>query len=247
MARTPLADEALNVLGPALRDPNVVLRFQAKISPCLGRSVCGGAGPSRGEVTDASERSWLAEHILPADQRWALLRRCLTDAQLSTPLRVAGSLVLLYGQTPTRIVTLTQHDVTRLGGMTYITLHRQPVLMPTRLADLGRPARRVQHRAPRDRPDPAGPVHPSYSPAHDLAHTNEPDISARRSMNSSDCRFVLAAAPSCDLADELAAAVLAALLGISVDTAGRWGALVKRDWTGYIAERDGQPSGPQQT
>ena len=51
----------------------------------------------------------------------------------------------------------------------------------------------------------------------------------------------------CDLADELAAAVLAAMLGISVDTAGRWGALVKRDWTGYIAERDGQPSGPQQT
>jgi len=39
-------------------------------------------------------------------------------------LRVAGSLVLLYGQTPTRIVTLTQHDVTRLDGMTYITLHR---------------------------------------------------------------------------------------------------------------------------
>jgi hypothetical protein len=73
---------------------------------------------------------------LPADQRWALLRRCLTDARLSTPLRVAGSPVLLYGQTPTRIVTLTQHDVTRLEGMTYITLHRQPVLMPTRLADL---------------------------------------------------------------------------------------------------------------
>jgi len=66
-------------------------------------------------------------------------------------------------------------------------------------------------------------------------------------MNSLDCRFVPAAAPRCDLADELAAAVLAALLGISVDTAGRWGALVKRDWTGYIAERDGQPSRPQQT
>ena len=72
----------------------------------------------------------------------------LTDAQLSRPLRVAGSLVLLYGQTPTRIVTLTQHDVTRLDGLTYITLHRQPVLMPTRLADLIGQLRRVQHRAP---------------------------------------------------------------------------------------------------
>ena len=56
----PLADQALAVLGPALRDPNVVLRYQAKISPCLGRSVCGGAGPSRGEVTDASTSApWL--------------------------------------------------------------------------------------------------------------------------------------------------------------------------------------------
>ncbi len=51
----------------------------------------------------------------------------------------------------------------------------------------------------------------------------------------------------CDPADELPAAVVAALLGISVDTAGRWGALVKRDWTGYIAERDGQTLGPEQT
>jgi len=86
----------------------------------LGLSVvawCGVRSWSR-TLCQSSERSWLAEHILPADQRWALLRRCLTDAQLSTPLRVAGSLVLLYGQTPTRIVTLTQHDVTRLDGMT---------------------------------------------------------------------------------------------------------------------------------
>ncbi len=44
--------------------------------------------------------------------------------------------MLLYGQTPTRIVTFSQHDVTHLDGMTYIALHRQPVLMPTRLADL---------------------------------------------------------------------------------------------------------------
>jgi len=97
-------------------------------------------------------------------------------------------------------------------------LHRQPVLMPTRLADLGRPARRVQHRAPATARIRQSRCTLAIPPAHDLARTNEPDISARRSMNSSDCRFVLAAAPRCDLADELAAAVLAALLGISVDT-----------------------------
>jgi len=153
-------------------------------------------GPSRGEVTDASERSWLAEHILPADQRWALLRRCLTDAQLSTPLRVAGSLVLLYGQTPTRIVTLTQHDVTRLDGMTYITFHRQPVLMPTRLADLvgqlGESS--TAHRRPLGSGRAGAPwLFPgAYPGAHQRA-----GYSARRSMNNSDRRFVPAAAPRC--------------------------------------------------
>ena len=40
VARMPLADEALAVLGSALRDPNVVPRYQAKIvtlpgSECL--------------------------------------------------------------------------------------------------------------------------------------------------------------------------------------------------------------------
>jgi len=184
---------------------------------------------------------------LPADQRWALLRRCLTDAQLSTPLRVAGSLVLLYGQTPTRIVTLTQHDVTRLDGMTYITLHRQPVLMPTRLADLGRPARRVQHRAPatarirQSRCTLAIPRRTTWrAPTSRILGTS---LNEQLGLQIRPGR----GAALCDLADELAAAVLAALLGISVDTAGRWGALVKRDWIGYIAERDGQPSGPQQT
>jgi len=98
---------------------------------------------------------------LPADQRWALLRRCLTDAQLSTPLRVAGSLVLLYGQTPTRIVTLTQHDVTRLGGMTYITASTAGVDAHS----VGRPwSANSASPAPRtrDRSDPAEPVHPGY-------------------------------------------------------------------------------------
>jgi len=50
VARTPLADQALAVLGPAPADPNVVLRYQVKIvtvpgSECLWWS---GAVPGRG-------------------------------------------------------------------------------------------------------------------------------------------------------------------------------------------------------
>jgi len=180
---------------------------------------------------------------LAADPRWALLRRCLTDAQLSTPLRVAGSLVLLYGKTPTRIVTLTQHDVTRLGGMTYITLQRQPVLMPTRLADLV--GQLGESSTAHQRPLGSGRAGaPRLFPgAHQRAGYLGTSLNEQLGLQIRPGR----GAALCDLADELPAAVPAALLGISVDTASRWGALVKRDWAGYNAERDGQPSGPQQT
>ncbi len=144
----PQADQALAVLGSALRDPNVVPRYPVKIdavpgSECLwwsGAVSVRGHGRKRAEL---ASRARLARRPAMGLASPAPNRCTAVDAAARR-----GSLVLLYGQTPTRIVTLTQHDVTRLDGMTYITLHRQPVLMPTRLADLGRPARRVQHRAP---------------------------------------------------------------------------------------------------
>ncbi len=147
-----------------------------------------------------------------------MLRRCLTDEQLSTPLRVAGSLVLLYGQTPTRIVTLTRHDVTRLDGMTYIALHRQPVLMPTRLADLV--GQLGESSSARRRPLGSGRAgSPWLFPgAHQGAGYLGTSLYEQLGLEIRPGR----GAALCDLADELPAAVLAALLGISVDTAGRW-------------------------
>jgi len=100
------------------------------------------------------------------------------------------------GKMPTRIVTLTQQDWTRLDGLTYIALHRQPVLLPIRLADLV--GQLGESSTARQRPLGSGRAgSPWLFPgAYPGAH-KEPDISARRSMNSSDCRFVLAAAPRC--------------------------------------------------
>jgi hypothetical protein len=78
----------------------------------------------------------LPEQILGTDERWALLRRCLGDDDLSLRLRVAGALVLLYGQIPSRIVELTADSVTIAGWDTYLALHDQPVLVPPPLAAL---------------------------------------------------------------------------------------------------------------
>ncbi len=71
---------------------------------------------------------------------------------------------------PTRIVTLTQQDVTRLDGLTYIALHRQPVLLPTRLADLV--GQLGESSTARQRPLGSGRAgSPWLFPAHTRAHT----------------------------------------------------------------------------
>ena len=71
LARMPLADEALAVLGSALRDPNVVLRYQAKIvtvpgSECLWWSgAVSGRGHGRfyvGTVADTGASADGAGH-----------------------------------------------------------------------------------------------------------------------------------------------------------------------------------------
>ena len=64
----------------------------------------------------------LPEQVLGDDERWTLLRRCLRDDGLDLRLRVAGALVLLYGQVPSRIVELTIDSVDQAIGQVIIGL-----------------------------------------------------------------------------------------------------------------------------
>jgi hypothetical protein len=196
---------------------------------------------ARGLVGDITV-PWLArdepDHILPDDQRWQLLRTCLTDQDVPLTLRVAGALVLLYGQTPSRIVELTTDRITEKKQHTFLTLDRQPVLLPPRLADLVRqlaehdPCRRrpITERpgAPRTWLFPGGTPGRHADPGRLTKLLNEQlDIVVRPARNSA-----LTA-----MAADLPAPVLAELLGVHLTTAGRWGALVKRDWSSYVVAR----------
>ena len=58
VARMPLADEALAVLGSALRDPQVVLRYQAKIATVPGSNCLWWSGAS----LRATSRTLLRRH-----------------------------------------------------------------------------------------------------------------------------------------------------------------------------------------
>jgi len=196
---------------------------------------------ARGLVGDISV-PWLdrnePDHILPDEERWQLLRRCLTDSETPLALRVAGALVLLYGQTPSHIVELTTERINRKGAHTFLTLDRQPVLLPPRLAQLvlqlteEEPHRRrpITERAdaPRTWLFPGGTPgrHADSGRLTTLLH-DQLGILIRPARNSALCA----------MAADLPALVLADLLGVHLTTAERWAALVKRDWSSYVVAR----------
>jgi hypothetical protein len=186
-----------------------------------------------GELTvPALGRQGPPEQLLDDDLRWAALRRCLTDPGLSGELRVAGALVLLYGQQPSRLVQLTTTDLTTTSTGSYLALSRQPVLLPPVLAELTRELARVRARAssgsaPQARwwlfPSPRLDV--PADPARLTRLLNDIGIYVRPARG----------AALVDLAADLPAPVLAELLGIAVSTATRWSAVAARDWTEYLS------------
>jgi hypothetical protein len=111
-------------------------------------------------------REGLAESVLDEDERWALLRRCLRDDSLALRLRVAGALVLLYGQIPTRIIELTVDRVTTTEAGTFLVLRDQPVVLPPPLATLTlQLAAQNTHDQSTQGPEPGHGCSPAPDPA----------------------------------------------------------------------------------
>ena len=199
---------------------------------------------ARGRSTDLHVhwlgREGLPEHILGDDERWTLLRRCLRDDTLALRLRVAGALVLLYGQIPSRIVELTVDSVTTTETNTYLVLRDQPVLLPPPLGsltlDLAARSTHEQSTASRTR-TPAW-LFPGARPG---SHFYAGRLST--ALNKNVGIFVRPArgAALSALAADLPAPVLADLLGLSIASATRWGALAARDNAEYVAARIESP------
>ena len=182
-------------------------------------------------------REGLAEHVLGDDERWTLLRRCLRDDSLALSLRVAGALVLLYGQIPTRIVQLTVSSITATDTDTYLVLQNQPVLLPPPLValtvELAARSASVQSSAGN-----SAWLFPGTRPG---AHVYPGRLAT--ALNQKIGIYVRPGRGAAlnALATDLPAPVLAELLGLSVTTATRWSALAARDNADYVAARIAAP------
>lgn len=147
---------------------------------------------------------------------------------------MAGVLVLLYGQIPTRIVTLTADTVTTSETGTHVALRERPVLVPPPLATL------ILQLATQTTPtQPASKTTASpawlFPGARPGTHLSGSHLST--ALNNTLGIFIRSArgAALTSLAADLPAPILADLLGLSITTATRWTAVAARDNADYIA------------
>lgn len=183
-----------------------------------------------------------ATRILPADPetRWALARQLLHENTADPADRVAGILVLLYGQPVAKIARLsTNHLHTRHDDTVTLRLGRSDLQLPPPLDELllQLPYRR-QHG-----PSAHAPATTRWLfPGRQAAGHQHPEYLARRLRTLGIDPRAGRAAALLDLATQVPAAVLADLLGLTPHTAIRWTQHAAGHWTTYAAHRTKTPT-----
>jgi len=206
-------------------DPYLVRRF----TTCAAHRALAPAGLRIPEPPRPETPTTIDEQ-----QRRNQLRRCIHDADLPLDARVAGILVLLYGQPASAITQLANDHIAEGDDSVHLTLNRCPILVPPAVAEL-----LIQLR---DNPSfttsigrsspghwlfpglrPGRPIHPTTL----VMKLNAQGIATRASRQAAVMTY----------AAELPSPVLADLLGLHINSAIRWASLAKRDWTHYIQTR----------
>ncbi len=194
--------------------------------------------------------SWAAEHhhslpmVVPTigrttgtatepDERWALVARLLHDDTLDLTDRVAGSLLLCYGQQLSRIAVTTiaqvhRHDdvVTLRFGTHAITVPEPLSGLISELIDVGRTHRGVGS------PGTSPWLFPGHLPGRPITPSRLGERLRLLGVRALPGRR----ATLLQLAAEVPAAVLAELLHVTPGTATRWTRDAGGDWSRYAAD-----------
>jgi hypothetical protein len=170
---------------------------------------------------------------ISASQRWDLAARLLHDDSIEITDRVAGCLVLLFGQAMTRIAALTTSQVTRHHDGVTIQLGQHDVPVPEPLGDLlltliadGKPYTGIGS------PPGSTWLFPGLLPGRPITAKR---LAERLRALGIPVQAGRRAALT-DLAAQLPAAVLADLLGLHPTTAVKWMHQAGADWTSHAAE-----------
>jgi len=170
---------------------------------------------------------------LSQDERWALISRLLGDTAIDPTDRVAGCLLLLYGQPLSRIAAMTARQVTRREDETFFVLGRHEVPVPGPLAAAVRDLT-VNGRSHRGVGSPAatGWLFPGHMPGRPITPSTLGERLRAIGIYAQPGRR----AALLDLAAQMPAAVLAEALGLHQTTAARWMHQAGGDWSRYAAD-----------
>lgn len=175
----------------------------------------------------------LPQHTIEQDHRWQLVKWLLSNESDIDPTdRLAGLLVLLFGQPASRIVRLRTDDLNVTTNRTILKLGAHPIRLPPPVSQIARKAirnRRTHVKLGQNQDNPwLFPGRPGMhlSAARMSVRLNSLGIECRRGRNRT----------MAELAAQLPAAVLSKLLGIDVKTATRWSAHSNASDARYAAE-----------
>jgi hypothetical protein len=207
-------------------------------------------GPSACHVHDfltwTNERGHCHQFAIPSperhtgaatdpDHRWALVSRLLHDDGLDTVDRVAGCLVLLFGQQQSRIAAMTTDQIIHRDNddEVFVSFGRHDIPVPQPLGALllqliHHGKSHVGVGSPPDSPW----LFPGGLPGRPITASRLADRLRTLGIHTQAGR----PAALLDLAIQLPAAVLAELLNLHPTTAVKWMHQAGGDWTRYAAE-----------
>ncbi|MEE1807236.1 hypothetical protein [Streptomyces sp. BE133] len=178
---------------------------------------------------------------LDADDRWTIARQLLNDDSFETKDRVAGLMVLLYGQTPAKISRLTTSHVIHDEKGVALELHKTPLRLPPPLDELVLQlveiARSHEHMVMSNEQN-APWLFPTQRPGKPLTNRRL----TRRLHNIGLPSEAARCAALLDLCIQMPSAVLQRLLGVSPFVAERWAAgAVRTAYAAEVARRSREP------
>jgi hypothetical protein len=167
------------------------------------------------------------------DQRWEIVSRLLHDNTLHLIDRVAGCMVLLFGQQQSKIAEMTIDQISQTGDTVTIRLGRHHIPVPDPLGEL---LLQLIHDG-KSHVGIGSPTHtrwlfPGGLPGRPITASR---LAERLRAIGIPTRAARRAALT-DLAAQLPAAVLADLLGLHPTTAVKWMNQAGADWSRYAAE-----------
>jgi len=167
------------------------------------------------------------------DQRWALVARLLHDDNLDVTDRVAGSLVLLFGQQQSRIAAMTTDQISHHDDTVHIRFGRHEVPVPEPLgALLDTLVRHGRSHVGVGSPTATQWLFPGGLPGRPITPARLADRLRALGIPTQAARR----AALIDLAAKLPAAILAELLDLHPTTAVHWTRQATSDWSRYAAE-----------